>query len=254
MKIASEHYQGVAAHHDKLAKYGFYGLLAPRNRGGRKSEYVTILFDEAVVPLIREKCVSSLLDFGCGTGVLCHRVAHDVDHVTGMDIAAGALQVAKESCGSLPNVTLTLIDGDYLPCPDAHFDCVVAREALMYVPDSKLEHIVAEIYRVLRPGGSFVLLDQVSNDPYWQKFSRTPLQLKRSPVSFRDCASHVGFVLEREYTVRTPRFPTVYLAWFGLIPPAFIPKLVRFEIAWHRRRSQPRTRWWNELFLFVKSP
>ncbi len=252
MTVESRHTQGVAAHHDKLAKHGIYALLAPQNRGGRKSEYVTAVFDEALLPLIKENHFSSLIDFGCGTGIFCRRISNFVENVTGVDISSVALEVAKDLCKKIPNVNYYLTDGEHLPFSGKNFDCAVAREALMYVHDSQFEIVLQEVYRVLKPGGSFLVLDQVSDDPHWQHYPGMPLQIKRPPWSIRNCAARVGFVLQSEYAVRTPRFPTVYLAWSGLIPRAFIPNLARFEVAWHRRHVKPKNRWWNSLFLFSK--
>ncbi|MFC3650362.1 class I SAM-dependent methyltransferase [Dyella humi] len=252
MNAKSSHYQGVAAHHDKLAEHGVFGLLAPQNRGGGKSEYVTSVFDQALLPLIRERPHSSMLDFGCGTGVFCRKAAPFVEQVVGVDISGGALEVAKQVCAGLGNVTLCLTDGDHLPFPEASFDCAVEREALMYVPDAKLDAVLTEIYRVLRPGGRFLLLDQVSDDPYWQRYPGTPLQLKRSPSGFRDAAARAGFTLVGDGPVRTPRFPAIYLAWSGLVPRPLIPRLARLEVAWHRGRRHPGKRWWNALFLLTK--
>lgn len=250
--IKSSHYQAVAAHHDKLAAHGVFGLLAPQNQGGRKSEYVTAVFDEVLLAFIREQPLASLLDFGCGTGVFCRKSAPFVKQVIGVDIAAGALEVGKNVCADMSNISLLFIDGDHLPFPDASFDCAVEREALMYVPDSKLEIVLAEIYRVLKPGGRFFLLDQVSDDPYWQKYPGTPLQLKRSPSSFREATIRAGFNLDHDGPVRTPRFPVIYLAWAGLVPRRFISKLARLEVAWHRGRRHPGKRWWNALFQLSK--
>lgn len=252
MAIDSKHYRGVAAHHDRLAEHGVYGLLAPQNRGGGKSEYVTAVFNEALLPYLRERRISTLLDFGCGTGTFISQAAALVEKAMGVDISAGAIEVARQLCTGLPNVELKLTDGDRLPFVDASFDCAVAREVLMYVPEEKLAGVFAEVRRVLKPGGRFFVLDQVSNEAYWQRHPTTPLQLKRAPAGFRECAAQTGFALLDEYAVRTPRFPGVYLAWSGLVPHALIPILARIELAWHRRWPQPRRRWWNDLFIFAK--
>lgn len=252
MNNASRHYRGVAAHYDRLARHGAYGTLAPHNRGGRKSEYVATVFDEVLLPCIVDRGFKSLLDFGCGTGIFCRRSAAFVEKVTGVDVSPGVLDVAQLLCAGIANVKLRLIDGETLPFDDASFDCVVARETLCYVPDSNFISLLRELSRVLRPGGEFLLIDQVSNDPRWQHHPATPHQLKRAPAAIRAGAAEAGFVLQEERVVRMPRFPGVYLAWSGLVPRALLPVLARLEIDWHRRRAEPGHRWWDSFFRSVK--
>ncbi|HEV7165158.1 MAG TPA: class I SAM-dependent methyltransferase [Gammaproteobacteria bacterium] len=254
MNIESRHYHGVAAHYDNLAGHGIYGTLAPHNRGGRKSEYVGAVFDAAMLPLIRGQRFASLLDFGCGTGVFSRQAADLIEGVVGVDVSPLILDVARGVCAQMPNVQLLLIDGEHLPFGDVSFDCAVARETLCYVPDARLEIVFAEVYRTLTPGGRFLVIDQVSNDPYWQTYAGTPQQVKRAPSDIRSCAARAGFLLQDEYAVRTPRFPAVYLAWSGLVPRFLFPKLARFETTWHRKRRQPVHRWWDAMFQFVKPP
>lgn len=253
MSIESKHYSGVAAHYDRLAGHGVYGTLAPHNRGGRKGEYVAAVFDAAVLPLLEGGRFTALLDFGCGTGIFSRRAADFVENIVGVDVSPGILEVARGACAGVPNLNLLLTDGEHLPFDDASFDCIVARETLCYVPEIRFQAVLAEMCRVLRPGGSFFVIDQVSDDPYWQYYAGTPHQVKRAPMTIRTSAAAEGFILQDECVIRTPRFPAVYLAWSGLVPRRLIPGMARFEIAWHRRRSKPAYRWWDSLFLFIKA-
>jgi SAM-dependent methyltransferase len=253
MNSESRHYRGVAAHYDQLAGHGVYGTLAPHNRGGRKGEYVAAVFDAVMLPLIEGRRFGTLLDFGCGTGIFSRQVAGLVGSVVGVDVSTGILEVARGACAGASNVNLLLTDGEHLPFDDGSFDCIVARETLCYVPDPRFPAVLAEIGRVLRPGGSLFVIDQVSEDPYWQHYAGTPHQVKRAPAAIRAAAATAGFVLNDEHVIRTPRFPTVYLAWSGLVPRRYMLPLARLEIGWHRRR-QPRRRWWDSLFVFAKPP
>jgi SAM-dependent methyltransferase len=252
MSGESGHYRGVAAHYDRLAGHGVYGTLAPHNRGGRKGQYVAAVFDAAMLPLLAERRFSALLDFGCGTGIFACQAAGLVEKVVGVDVSSGILDVARSTCAGASNIDLLLTDGEHLPFDDASFDCVVARETLCYVPDSRFPAVLAEMGRVLRPSGALFVIDQVSDDPYWQHYAGTPHQVKRAPEAMRTAATTAGFVLRDEYVIRTPRFPAVYLAWSGLLPRRFMRQLARLEIGWHRRRSQPTHRWWDSLFVFAK--
>lgn len=252
MRTESEHYRSVIKHYDRLANHGPYGTLAPHNKGGRKSEYVAAVFDAALLPLIAGAGRKAyFLDFGCGTGIFTRKVAPYMQHVAGVDVSGKILEVACRVCADLSNVSLHLTDGERLPFEDCSFDWVAAREVLCCVPDDRLAVVLAEICRVLKPGGRFMLLEQVSDNPYWQ-YHPLSRSVKRAPATLRQFAEEAGFYIGDEFMVRTPRFPWIYPIWLGLVPRTFIPWLARLEVAWHRRSHIHPRRWWNMVFVLVK--
>jgi SAM-dependent methyltransferase len=80
--------------------------------------------------------------------------------LTGVDLSPAMLQVARDRARRL-GLTVELREGDAeaLPFPDASFDTVVCTLSLCTIPDDR--RAVAEMYRVLRPGGRLLLLDHV---------------------------------------------------------------------------------------------
>jgi SAM-dependent methyltransferase len=93
------------------------------------------------------------LDAGCGTGFQAGRL-DGLGWVThGADVSAGLLAVARRR---LPGVALALASVEALPYPDARFDAVVCcGSTLSFVDDP--DRAVAELGRVLRPGGRLLL-------------------------------------------------------------------------------------------------
>ncbi|MGW2562333.1 class I SAM-dependent methyltransferase [Streptomyces sp. NPDC001514] len=102
----------------------------------------------AVLSLVPQTA-RSLLDIGCGTGLVTERLGRSGLRVFGADSAPGMARIAAARVG-----TVLLADVRRLPLPDASVDAVSAVWLLHLVRDARA--IVAEAARVLRPGGVFV--------------------------------------------------------------------------------------------------
>lgn len=97
------------------------------------------------------------LDVGCGTGVLLERIALErpEEGSVGVDLSPGMLARARDRLGA----RAALVAGSALRLPfrGATFDLVVSASALHHMPDPPLA--VAEMRRVLRPGGRVAITD-----------------------------------------------------------------------------------------------
>lgn len=102
-----------------------------------------------------------LVDLGCGGGVLAPHVPVGYEH-HGIDVNPSALAQAENR-----GVRTVRADVTAVPLPDAFADVVVAGELLEHVPD--VEGVVAEIVRLLRPGGTAVI-DTIA-DTRWARLS-----------------------------------------------------------------------------------
>lgn len=103
----------------------------------------------AILALVPERA-RTLLDVGCGTGLVTERLERPGLRVFGVDAAPGMLAVAARRVGPV----LALGDCQRLPFADASLDAVSAVWLLHLLPDAPA--VVAECARVLRPGGVFV--------------------------------------------------------------------------------------------------
>ena len=93
-----------------------------------------------------------VLDVGCGTGSLSYALpkAANVAAVTGIDQADVYLDYAR-SRSSDPRFSFRHADARALPFADGAFDRAFSMLVLQFIPD--VEHAVAEMRRVVRPGG-----------------------------------------------------------------------------------------------------
>ena len=100
-----------------------------------------------------------MLDVGCGRGAASFTLAHEHPHtqVTGVDLLAENVEVARTLYASTPNLTYLEGDATKLDLPDASFDRVLCLEAAFQFPDRA--RFLAEARRVLRPGGRVIVID-----------------------------------------------------------------------------------------------
>jgi ubiquinone/menaquinone biosynthesis C-methylase UbiE len=86
--------------------------------------------------------------------------------LTGIEFSPAMLALARRQAQQLGRqVDLRLGDAQALDLPDASFDTVVCTLSLCAIPDQR--RAVAEMARVLRPGGRLLLLDHVAAAPRW---------------------------------------------------------------------------------------
>jgi 2-polyprenyl-3-methyl-5-hydroxy-6-metoxy-1,4-benzoquinol methylase len=121
-------------------------------------------FESTLEELFAQAAPDSVLDVGCGEGVLTERWAQALGSrpVVGIDLEDPKLR-AQWSCRQRPNLSFTSFDGAAeLPFGADEFDLAAAIEVLEHVPDP--ERTVAEMARVARRH----LLVSVPREPLWR--------------------------------------------------------------------------------------
>ncbi|MFR9798826.1 class I SAM-dependent methyltransferase [Streptomyces sp. MS06] len=140
---------------------------------------------EAVLGLVPAQA-RSLLDAGCGTGIVTRRLAGARDglRVTGVDLAAA---MVRQAAGRLPGAVVRA-DSRRLPFPGAAFDAVATVWLLHLVGGpAQARAVVAECARVLRPGGVYVTtVDKAAAHNVGSDIDAVLASRPRSPVHDAD--------------------------------------------------------------------
>ncbi|MCP3985971.1 MAG: methyltransferase domain-containing protein [bacterium] len=144
---------------------------------------------DALVERACRRRARTVLDVGCGAGHTALALATRGLHVIGLDLTEAMLDegrgLAKERG---LDVTFQRGDVEALPFPDASFELVTSRYSAHHYPHP--ERALAEIARVLMPGGALLLVDIVSTpDPAADSFLQT-IELVRDPSHVRDHTTH----------------------------------------------------------------
>ncbi|PYR35869.1 MAG: ArsR family transcriptional regulator [Acidobacteria bacterium] len=133
-------------------------------------------------------------DLGCGTGHVALALAPFVGHVTAVDGSAAMLHAARRRLQQFDNVVLRRGELEALPIDDARLDAAVTMLVLHHVPEPS--RAAAEVARVLKPGGRFLLVDMLPHDResyrqqmghIWLGFSEEYTRHLLSEAGFEDC-------------------------------------------------------------------
>ena len=127
------------------------GFLSP---GGR-AEVARVIGDHHLTG-------ASVLDIGCGAGGIDIALvqAHGAAFVTGIDVEDPVIDHARSliaAAGLSSRIGLCKVAPGPLPFPPGCFDVVFSKDSIVHVPDKAA--LMAEVFRVLRPGGWFLASD-----------------------------------------------------------------------------------------------
>jgi malonyl-ACP O-methyltransferase BioC/pimeloyl-ACP methyl ester esterase len=97
----------------------------------------------------------SVLDIGCGTGMLLRGVGEHFPDATlaGIDLAPGMVTATRSALTERKGAVVVAGDAEQLPFPDGSFDLAVSTSTFQWLENH--DNAFAEAYRVLAPGGSF---------------------------------------------------------------------------------------------------
>ena len=141
---------------------------------------------DRIVTLAREHGGDRIVDVGTGVGHTLRRVAPHFHQAMGVDATREMLEagLAVLAGAGVTNALLVQADARALPVPSASVDVATSRLAAHHFADAATAF--AEIGRVLRPGGLFVLVDNYApDDPDLDRFINE-LETLRDPSHVRN--------------------------------------------------------------------
>jgi SAM-dependent methyltransferase len=188
-----------------------------------------------------------LLEVGCGIGTDLARFARGGARVTGVDLAATAIDLARKNLAlhGLDAEELRVANGEALPYADATFDVVYGHGVIQYTADPA--QLIRECHRVLKPGGAgiFMVYNRVSWLNALSKVMKVALEHEDAPVlkkfsiaEFRDLLKPFGDarIIPERFPVKSRlhggwkgvAFNTFFVGIFNALPRAWVRPL-----GWH---------------------
>ena len=109
---------------------------------------------------------TQILDLCCGSGQVTRFLVSFSENVTGLDASPLSIQRCQKN---VPNATYVKAFAEDMPFADNLFDVVHTSAALHEMQPEQLRKIIAEVYRVLKPGGVLTLVDfhSPTNPIFW---------------------------------------------------------------------------------------
>lgn len=125
---------------------------------GASGDYARVhVLDAPMLARVRGRGFAAALDVGCGEGRFCRMMRDAGIAPIGIDPTQALLATAQQRD---PGGDYRLARAEALPFPDRHFDLVVSYLTLIDIPDAGAA--IAEMARVLRPGGALLIANLTS--------------------------------------------------------------------------------------------
>jgi ubiquinone/menaquinone biosynthesis C-methylase UbiE len=148
-----------------------------------------------------------VLDVGCGSGWASRLLAEKArrGRVVGIDISDEMIRLARETSHDFSNLAFQVASAQDLPFENGEFTHAFSMESLYYYAD--ISQALAEIRRVLEPGGLFVtvvdLYQENESSHQWIEKLQVPVQLL-STLQYHALFEQAGFVEVQDERVLDP--------------------------------------------------
>ena len=141
-----------------------------------------------------------ILDIGCGGGATLHRLHDNLPEATlyGLDYSrTSLLKCSEENAKAIKHGKLNLVHSsvENMPFSDDAFDKIITVESFYFWPDPGEN--LKEVYRILKPGGRFLLISEVYDNGELSEYSMNNIRnyhlFNPTPEEFQELFEQAGF-------------------------------------------------------------
>jgi ubiquinone/menaquinone biosynthesis C-methylase UbiE len=210
-----------------------------------------------VLALMGMRAGEAALDIGCGPGLLAYdlaRLVGETGRLVALDIAPAMIAMTAARLSGLAHAEAREGQATELAFPDATFDASVSTQVYEYVAD--MPRALAELHRVLKPGGRALILDTDWRSIVWHSSDKVRMErmLKvwddhlvdpHLPATLGPLMKRAGFTVRRVEAIPmlSPHYqPATFAA--GIIRT--ISNYVRTNAARHGLEAQEVQAWWDD--------
>ena len=150
-----------------------------------------------------------ILDVGCGPGFFCAELLEEVGEdgsIIGLDASRQMLGLAARRCAGHENIAFREADATSLPVEDAGFDAALCVQVLEYVSD--YPKALAELHRVVRPGGRVLVWDTDWATVSWH--SADPYRMQRLLAAWDEHLAHPSLPRTLAPAMRSAGFDRIH--------------------------------------------
>lgn len=234
------------------ARAGLYGRVYDevyRMHLARHPEVLDFGADRSLLPFLLERTREGelVVELGCGTGLLAVELARAGRRVVGCDVSARALALAKQRAAGVSGVDFKLLDGLQLPFTTHGVDFAYSVEVLEHIHEEDAQVHLAEIARILRPGGECWIHTPHRNyhrnaadrfgiagetppdgDVHLKEWTYTELAAELCRSGFVEARLVWWFWLKR--LRRVPVVSLQPIRWLERLPPRMLPRSPRWSL------------------------
>ena len=161
--VTSKHMSDIQREWDRIAS-----LRLDQITQGRDVSYCHVL-EPTMLDLVQDCDRTSVLDMGCGVGILTTKLAEVSGRVIGIDISGESIGLARQHASKSSNVAFSAISiEDFATGAEERFTLITANMVLMTVLD--LQSALCAVARLLSSRGKFVLT--VTHPCFWPTYWR----------------------------------------------------------------------------------
>jgi len=150
------------------------GIDESLSKFGTEHDFFTVhksrLIPQVLAGMGKTPAEMSLMDVGCGVGVIHPYLQGTFASITGVDLSEPSIKVAQVQN---PAVAYLAYDGDTLPAADNSVDMTLAICVMHHVPVAEWPAFSREMMRVLRPGGVAMVIEHNPYNPVTMRIVNT---------------------------------------------------------------------------------